>query len=50
MGEVYSQCLLRLTPEPTNYSVDRNAVAVIKEGQYRPCSLQPGYSPLLHRS
>ena len=33
MGEVYSQCSLRLIPEPTNYSVNRNAVAVMKEGQ-----------------
>ena len=33
MGKVYSQCSLRLIPEPTNYSVNRNAVAVMKEGQ-----------------
>ena len=33
MGEIYSQGSLRLIPEPTNYSVNRNAVAVMKEGQ-----------------
>ena len=33
MGKVYSQCSLRLIPEPTNYSVNINAVAVMKEGQ-----------------
>ena len=31
MGKVYSQCSLRLIPEPTN-SVDRNTAAVMKEG------------------
>ena len=52
MGEIYSQCSLRLIPEPTNYSVNRNAVAVMKEGQivgHVPFSLSTIISLFLRR-
>ena len=51
MGKVYSQCSLTLIPEPTNYSVDRNAVTVMKEQivGHVPFNLFPIISLLLRR-